>query len=235
VQHENQLGYRRYLESASGGFTRIKRVVILASLLGAMVCWAPTPAAAVADRGFHGLTPARLFDSRIEPLTVDGLFTGHSVHPWESVDVTVPGRGGVPASGISAVALNITANAPSARGFLTVWPTGAERPMASSLNFLSGQTVANLVVTDLGENGQVSLFNGASTELYVIADVTGWFADDGAYTAMSPARLLDTRVGAPTFDGTQSGRGAVGARQSISVPIAGRAGVPPTLARSRSM
>ena len=63
--------------------------------------------------------------------------------PDSSVNITVTGRGGVPASGVGAVVLNVTAVAPTASSYMTVWPTGEPQPLASNLNFTPGQTVPN--------------------------------------------------------------------------------------------
>src|SRR5690606_22389862 len=89
------------------------------------------------------LTPARLMDTR-PATTVDGQFV--NTGPL-GADVALPvlGRGGVPATGVSTVVLNVTVDSPTAQGFLTVWPEGAA-PEVSNLNFEAGQTVANLVV-----------------------------------------------------------------------------------------
>ena len=46
--------------------------------------------------------------------------------------------------------MNVTVTAPTASSFLTIWPSGAPLPNASSLNFVPGQTVPNLVVAPLG-------------------------------------------------------------------------------------
>jgi hypothetical protein len=48
---------------------------------------------------------------------------------------------------------------PDAAGFVTVYPAGSERPTASNLNVLPGQTVPNLVVAKVGVDGKVTLFN----------------------------------------------------------------------------
>ena len=51
----------------------------------------------------------------------------------------------------------------------------------------------------------------------------------GVFTALaSPARLLDTRPGTETVDGTMSGLGVIGtaSRPTVTVPVRGRAGVP---------
>ena len=46
--------------------------------------------------------------------------------------------------------------------------------MASSLNFVRGQTVPNLVVCKVGADGAVCIFNSAGTS-HVIVDVVGFF------------------------------------------------------------
>src|SRR5918995_1734600 len=76
----------------------------------------------------------------------------------EVAELVVTGRGGVPASGVGAVALNVTATNPSTASYLTVWPTGAPMPLASNLNFTAGQTVPNMVIATVGAGGRISLF-----------------------------------------------------------------------------
>ena len=121
------------------------------------------------------MQPARLLETRAGLTTVDGLFAGGgAVAGGTSLDLTVVGRGGVPATGVGAVVLNVTATAPTGAGFVTVYPTGAPRPTASNLNFVPGQTTPNLVIAKVGAGGKVTLFNSnGATDL--IADVVGWF------------------------------------------------------------
>ena len=63
---------------------------------------------------------------------------------------------------------------PAADGFLTIFPAGAPQPLASDLNFASGETRPNLVVVKLGTGGKVSLFTSAGT--HAIFDVAGWMS-----------------------------------------------------------
>jgi glucose/arabinose dehydrogenase len=166
------------------------------------------------------LTPARILDTR------DG--TGGisaPLGPASTASVQVAGRGGVPAAGVAAVAVNVTVTEPTASGHLTVYGRGDQRPLASNLNFDPGKTVPNLVVVKLGTSGGVDVFNSAGTT-HVVFDVAGWYGDagappgsDGLYTAVVPARILDTR------DGTGAGvRLAPGA--SLDLQVTGRGGVP---------
>ena len=95
---------------------------------------------------YYGLTPgaAPRHPRRRAPSADRGVTTDRSV---------VTGRGGVPASGVGAVALNVTVTNPTAPSFLTVWPTGDTAPLASNLNYLPGQTVPNLVIAKVGTGG----------------------------------------------------------------------------------
>ena len=112
------------------------------------------------------------------------------------MEVPLVGAGGVPASGVGAVSLNVTATEPAAGGFVTVFPCGA-RELVSSLNYSVGQTVANSVIAPVSASGSVCFFSSAPTHLVV--DVNGWFAAGAGYSALSPLRVFDTRPG--TADG----------------------------------
>ena len=90
------------------------------------------------------------------------------------VGVKVAGVGGTPGSGISAVVLNVTAVAPSAGSFLTVYPSGVGRPVASNLNFGPGENIPNLVSVKVGPDGNVVVYNDQG-DVDVLFDVVGWF------------------------------------------------------------
>jgi hypothetical protein len=53
--------------------------------------------------------------------------------------------GGIPTSGVYALALNVTVADPTSSGFITVYPDGQSRPIASNLTYSAEQIVANLV------------------------------------------------------------------------------------------
>ena len=170
------------------------------------------------------LTPARILDTRNGTGGIAGRIGSGS-----TVDVQVTGRGGIPTSGVSAVVMNVTVTQPTATGFLTLYPTGSARPLASNLNFTAGKTVPNLVVVKVGVGGKVSMFNSAGAT-DVIFDVAGWYSaadsgvgarTDGRYAALVPARVLDTRNG--TGGGVRVGPGA-----SMNLQVGGRGGVPAT-------
>ncbi len=145
---------------------------------------------------FHPVTPQRVLDSR------DG--TGGYTSPWpagSSRNLTVTGAAGIPADA-TAVALNITVTQPSEMGYLTLYPAGATRPLASNINFSRGQTVGNLVVSGVGSDGQVSIYKDATGTAHVIADVMGYYTPTGGstFTPQAPTRVLDSRTGTGGYD-----------------------------------
>ncbi|MEX0848480.1 MAG: DUF1501 domain-containing protein [Ilumatobacteraceae bacterium] len=164
--------------------------------------------------GLRPLTPARLADTRDGTGVVPG-----PLGPGQSIDIEVVGRGGVPV-GATAVALNVTVVEPSAPSFLTVWPSGQARPLASSVNMGTGQTVANMVLAQVGANGKVSIFNNTGSS-HVVVDVLSAFTPGAGsrFVAVSPSRVLDTREG----NGSPMGRLGSG---SLTLPLVGRGGVP---------
>ncbi|HKA03264.1 MAG TPA: hypothetical protein VKD67_03015 [Acidimicrobiales bacterium] len=114
-----------------------------------------------------GVDPQRLFDSRTGLNTVRSAFG-----PGEARAIQVAGQAGVPGDA-TAVVLNVTVTEPTFAGFVTVWPAGAPMPLASTLNFVAGQTVPNLVMVKLGDGGQVSFLNSAGSS-HLLADVVGY-------------------------------------------------------------
>ncbi len=143
-------------------------------------------------------------------------------------DVTVTGVNGVPASGVGAVALNVTVTNATCAAWLTVFPAGQPVPSSSNLNYAAGQTVANLVVVGVGTGGQVAFNVPAACRgsIQVVADIQGWYAAQsgtpppGTYTPLTPARDLDTRshVGGTT--------GPVPGNTTFDVTVTGVNGVP---------
>jgi hypothetical protein len=189
---------------------------------------AQLPAAAEApakQTGYTPLVPARLADTRPGATTVDGVHEGGGAQiSGTSLDVRVVGRGGVPSSGVAAVVVNITAVSPASSGYVTAFPAGLSQPLASNLNFDTGDIVANQSIVRVEASGAISLFTSATTDL--IVDVVGYIDDSSAAGIMSPARLADTRPGSSTTDGRFAGIGRLGGERTLSVSVLGRAGVP---------
>jgi hypothetical protein len=181
-----------------------------------------------AESSYVPLSPARLMDTRTGSPTIDGQQSGGGPDgPNSTKNLHVAGRGGVPTTGAAAVVLNVSVTEPTAASFLTAYPHGETRPIASNLNYVAGQTIPNLVIVKLGSDGTVDLYNLTGTT-HIIVDVEGWYPTGSSYTAVSPARLMDTRTGSPTIDGQQSGGGPDGPNSTKNLHVAGRGGVPAT-------
>jgi hypothetical protein len=146
---------------------------------------------------YYPLMPSRILDTR----SGNGAPTGPAGQ-GATLHLQVAGRGGVPASGVSAVVLNVTVVTPSSSGHITVFPSGVARPTASSLNFTPGWVGANSVTVALGTNGQIDLYNSAGNT-HLVADVVGFYALDnrvipahgagGEFQPTLPERLFDSR------------------------------------------
>jgi hypothetical protein len=92
-------------------------------------------------------------------------------------------------SAITALSTNVTATNPSAAGFLIVYPDDGSLgfgipPTASDLNFVRGQTVANMTVVMVPSDNAFNVFNGYGFTDFII-DV------DGVY-GPATQRLVDT-------------------------------------------
>jgi hypothetical protein len=188
----------------SGGF-----VDILADLSGYFVEGA-------AGASYTGTTPVRLLDTRVSG-------QGPSLGPGQIRTLTVRGGSSVVPANATAVALNVTAVAPSRVTDLRVYPThpGGAPPTVSNLNPAPGFVTAAAVIAAIGEDGTVSIRNAAGA-VHVVIDLSGWYtpgADGGVFHALDPRRLLDTRSGMPLGPGDT--RDLVVAGTGI-VPFAGQ-------------
>jgi hypothetical protein len=144
---------------------------------------------------YFPLPPTRIVDTR----DGTGGFPPSPIGPGQTLRIRADWGIGSNPMGAAAV-LNVTVDSPTSAGFLTIFPAGAARPTASSLNFPAGWVGANLVTVPIGVNGQVDIFNAAG-RTNVIVDQVGFYygADDnnygwgGEYQPHSPTRILDTR------------------------------------------
>jgi hypothetical protein len=235
--------------------TRAPTLDLDAVCFGLDACQYQTGSPPTATGTLHPLPPSRILDTRngtgrapgpVQP--GDGRSTSLSASDRAAAganhEVTVTGRGGVPATGVSAVLLNVTAVNPSDAGYLTVYPKlprGAATPNnfdavwddqssfvpgypdSSNINFTPGDVIPNVVLAPVGAGGKVRLNNFTGT-VDVVIDVVGWFdigppTGDG-FVGVAPSRLLDTRDGT----GAIGGRFASGDRRDLVVARHG--GVP---------
>lgn len=145
----------------------------------------------VVSGGYYPVAPLRVLDTR------DG---GHPVGPGGQTSLQVTGTHGVPANGVTAVVLNVTATNPTANSFLSVYPSGGPNPGTSNINFTPGATVPNLVTVPVGPDGKVLIANHVGS-VDVVADLEGYYRSTPAEVSGSflhtidPYRAMDTRDG----------------------------------------
>jgi uncharacterized protein (DUF1501 family) len=161
------------------------------------------------------LTPSRILDTR------NGIGAPKArVRGGNTFSLHVLGEGGVPTSGVDAVVVNLLSVRPTQNGYVTAWPTGADRPNTASLSYRTGRTIPNLAICKVGPDGKINV-EASTGQVDLIADVVGCFSDVGAQLSpVAPRRLLDTRTG------VGAAKARVRAGGEVTLKVTGVAGVP---------
>ena len=129
---------------------------------------------------YQGIESTRICDTRVSmPPCPAG-----AIGPALSRLTPVAGASLIPASGsgttVVAIVANLTAVAPTATTFLTLYPANlTHRPQASDVNLNAGVVLPNLVVVQIdttgdANDGDVYLYNSAGS-VNAIIDIEGWF------------------------------------------------------------
>ena len=177
-----------------------------------------------AGSSYVATAPARMLETRAGGSTADGQqLGGGPVGAGSATIVQIAGRAGVPADA-AAVVLNVTVTEPASPGYISVYPCGGDPPNSSNVNYTVGLTIANMVIAKVGDNGSVCVY--AQSALHLVVDVAGYFAAGSIYTALAPRRMLDSRPGQATVDGSSRGLGTRPTGTITALRIVNRAGVP---------
>jgi hypothetical protein len=138
---------------------------------------------AIVDGQYEAVQPFRAFDTR---LTSGPVGSNSTV----SLDVRTIG---VP-DDASVLMMNVTAVAPTAAGYVTVYPGDEAVPATSNLNFSAGQTVPNAVAMRIGTDHRIR-FRNAVGSTHLIVDVTGWYRPGypfGSQLSLPSTPMLET-------------------------------------------
>ncbi|GAB2484683.1 hypothetical protein GCM10027265_39920 [Jatrophihabitans fulvus] len=171
-------------------------------------------------------TPTRVADTR----------TGAAGNPKGAVragggmTVVVAGRSGVPATGVGAAVLTVTAVSATGTGSLVAFPYGTTHPTTRTVSFTKGQRAITATTVVPLRSGRIAVHNFATSgTVQVTVDVSGYYrsgapssTEPGVYRAVTPSHLVDTTTGL----GVKKARVAAG--KSISVSLGGRGGLPAT-------
>ena len=139
---------------------------------------------------YAALVPERVYDSR------DGVGV---IAAGETVRVRLPEAALAGAGDVVAAAVNVTAANATGDGFFSVWNCDGPVPGTSNGNFVGVSTIANNVVTALGDGGELCVQLGQS-DANVIVDLMGLVLADSGYVPLGaggrssgPSRVFDSR------------------------------------------
>ncbi len=132
------------------------------------------------------VAPCRLVDTR----------NNSPIQGGTSMAFNVPQLGGcgIPSTA-AAYSLNVTVIPHGPLGYLTLWPTGLDQPVVSTMNSFDGRIKANAAIVPAGYQGAVSVY--ASNTADVVLDIDGYFSPVSgstlAFYSLPPCRVADTR------------------------------------------
>lgn len=134
--------------------------------------------------GYTAVDATRILDTREVP--------GRLVAGTE-YRVEVPA--GLVGADATTLTVNLTVTEPSAPGFITVYPCGVDRPLASATNYTTGETRANVVDVPFTAGSDICLYSLVDTD--AIIDVQGFYSpsNDSRIVPRTATRLVDTRPG----------------------------------------
>ncbi|HZR48529.1 MAG TPA: LamG domain-containing protein [Streptosporangiaceae bacterium] len=227
------VGYRTHTAPAAGATGPFhvgdalaggKRGSYFAGQVAMVQAWnqALTPITTPSPASYHySLAPTRIMDTR------NGLGgTTGPVAPNSDTKLKIAGTAGIPAAGVTAVAIDLTLTGPTASGNVATYADGDQLPATASLNFDPGTVVTDYQVVPVSPDGKIALhLNSAGTAQFVI-DVTGYFdtvlaAGAQTYHPVTATRVLDTRsgIGAPTGRVPEGGTVALQVTSSGASPL----------------
>ena len=181
--------------------------------------WAAIGAAVAVTLGAGGLISVNAADdsSTLVPITPTRILDTRSGDRVGSLDVAgnstpyrlkIVGAADIPTSGVTGVSLNVTAVDTQANdygGFLSVYPcasTTSAKPDVSTLNFVTGQTLANAVTVPVSTDGYICFYVYGTAHL--LADANGYYTQTtgsvDAYTKAETDDLVDLKADQTALD-----------------------------------
>jgi len=142
---------------------------------------------------YTAMAPVRFLDTR----SGTGGYAYKTVSQGHPVTLKIDGKSGIPSSGVSAVAVNITEASATGNGLITAWPGGTAQPGTSNLNFYTGEVRAASTIVPVGADGTIDLAYTGTGSARLIVDVEGYFnagTSGSSYVPVDPFRGFDSRA-----------------------------------------
>ncbi|WP_169807904.1 fibronectin type III domain-containing protein [Actinomadura hibisca] len=144
------------------------------------------------------------------------LLSNVSIAAGATSIVKVAGVGGIPATGISSVAVNFTVNGTGGSGALTAYPSElTAAPGVTGTRYRSGVFEDHLLIVKVGTDGQIKVKNTGTVAAAVYADVHGYFTAEGTatgsnYVPLDTARIIGNQTVAANSTATFAAMGVGG-------------------------
>jgi hypothetical protein len=124
---------------------------------------------------FYPITPCRVVDTR----SGLGGYTG-KINNGQVVSFTIRGASPCNLPGTAqAVAFNVTVADAAQSGWVALYPVGTSWPGVSTINFISGENLANGAIVPLGSGvpdlNVLAAFEAGAQGVNLILDITGYF------------------------------------------------------------
>lgn len=215
-------GYVQYRVTANTGPARSGTMIIAGETVRIDQAAAPL----AGNMRFVPVAPCRVVDTR-SLAGEAGAFGLPVMEQGTQRDFPIPqGRCNIPANA-TAYSLNATVVPRGVLSYLTLWPAGSPRPLASTLNSFDGRVKANAAIVPAGIGGAISAFVTDRTD--VILDINGYFvpatsAGGFPFYSLTPCRVVDTRgpagaVGGPSLSAGQTRNFSISGACTGTTPI----------------
>ena len=163
-------------------------------------------------------TPTRILDTRNGTGAPEAQVAANTALTLKIAGNTTNGAD-IPASGVTAVAVNLTALDATGNGQLIAYPDGTTRPGTSNVNYTSSGPIASTVVVPVGADGDIDIYNSSTgSAADILADVSGYYttAITGQYYfPTGSVRVLDTR----SYNPQTSNASPLTAGETFTLPI----------------
>ena len=163
-------------------------------------------------------TPTRILDTRNGTGAPKAQIAANTALTLQIAGTTTNGAD-IPSTGITAVAINLTALDTTGSGQLVAYPDGTTRPGTSNVNYTSAGAIASTVVVPVGTDGDIDIYNsstGSATD--ILADVSGYYTTTVTgqyYFPTGSVRILDTR----SYNPQTSNASPLTAGETFTLPI----------------